>query len=65
MSADSGPLIPLEQKKIQAGWWRVEGYDVIHKAWPTRAGWTIRFCGEDVWYTNTLAEAKEWIRDQA
>ena len=58
---DSGPVNPLELKRIMPGRYRIEGHDVIRR--PAKALWKITFCGTFVAEFYTLRECKEYLAD--
>ena len=61
MAVDSGPLIGIEKRKVRAGHWRVEGFDVIRQQgnrWHIYLGGQLTHGGK-----RTLAAAIEWIVD--
>ena len=60
-AADSGPVNPLEQQRLRAGHYRIEGHDVTRR--PARALWRITFCGAFVAEFGTLRECKEYLAD--
>lgn len=65
---ESGPVIPLEQRCVRPGLWRIEGWDVERYHWQGH-GWRWRIKGStDVpapgVQRRTLAEIREWIRER-
>ena len=64
MSRERGPLVPLEQSCRRPGQWLIEGYDVWRvRDWP-ETYWQIARFGQHAATAATLADAREWIRDQ-
>ena len=55
---DSGPILPPERRKISAGHWKVEGYDVVRA---TSGRWRISLADKLVHTAPTLSAATEWI----
>jgi hypothetical protein len=59
--SDSGPVMGLEQRCVEPGYWRIEGYDVYRV---TQFLWRIVYFKEEVALCGTLRECREWIRER-
>ena len=60
MVKDQGLVLPLEQKLIRPGHWKIEGYDAVRED----KVWHLSFAGQAIETFSTLREVRHWIADQ-
>jgi hypothetical protein len=60
-STERGPLMPLEQRCVQPGYWLIEGHEV-RRLGP--GAWTVRDPGNYEFTARTLPIARALIRER-
>lgn len=60
-NTERGPLVSLEQRCVQPGYWLIEGHEVRRRG---RGVWTVRDPGEYEFTARTLPIARALIRER-